>query len=54
MVARQIHAHLIESVIDQAERNECLINQLNEEGLNVFMYDYLAESVGRSVPFYCL
>lgn len=31
-LARQVHAYLIENMIDQAEKNENLINQLAEEG----------------------
>lgn len=36
-LARHLHAHLIESVIDQAEKNEILMNQLNFGSYIIFI-----------------
>ena len=47
-LARQLHAYLIGSIIDQAEENEDLVNQLSVEGAFRFSFPAIAVSPSQA------
>lgn len=53
-LARHLHAHLIESVIDQAEKNENLMDQLNFGTYFIFFFLFLFFLIGNCLTYYCL